>query len=99
MPAQPDLIIWGSRIRTLDPNLPTCSAVAVKDGRFAATGDADTIRAMRGPGTTVVDGRGHRMLLLERLVGWFKGHPGTRFSTLGAAAEAFRVGQPRVTIN
>jgi len=37
-----------------------------------------------------VIGRGHRMLMLERLIGWFKKHPGTRFSTLGAAAQAFR---------
>jgi peptidoglycan-N-acetylglucosamine deacetylase len=38
-----------------------------------------------------VIGRGHRMLMLERLIGWFKEHPGTHFSTLGAAAETFRV--------
>jgi predicted amidohydrolase YtcJ len=49
MPAQPDMIIWGSRIRTLDPDLPTCSAVAVKDGHIAASGDDETIRAMRVP--------------------------------------------------
>ena len=58
MPAQPDLIVWGSRIRTLDPGLPFCSAVAVKEGMVVATGDDDTIRAMRGPGTAVIDGRG-----------------------------------------
>jgi predicted amidohydrolase YtcJ len=58
MPAQPDTIIWGSRIRTLDPDLPVCSAVAIKDGLVAATGDDDTIRAMRGPGTQMVDGHG-----------------------------------------
>ncbi|HZA34777.1 MAG TPA: amidohydrolase family protein, partial [Vicinamibacterales bacterium] len=58
MPAQPDMIIWGSRIRTLDPDLATCSAVAIKDGFVAATGDDDAIRALRGPGTQMVDGRG-----------------------------------------
>jgi peptidoglycan-N-acetylglucosamine deacetylase len=42
-----------------------------------------------------VIGRGHRMLMLERLIGWFKKHPGTRFSTLGAAAQAFRDAHPR----
>src|SRR5215208_6465651 len=57
MPTQPDVIIWGSRIRTLDPDLGTCSAVAIKDGLVIATGD-DMIRAMRGPGTQMVDGRG-----------------------------------------
>lgn len=44
-----------------------------------------------------VIGRGHRMLLLERLIGWFKEHPGTRFSTLGAAADVFREAHPRET--
>ena len=58
MPAQLDLLIWGARIRTLDDDLPTCSAVAIKDGQVLATGDDDTVRGMRGPGTTVIDGRG-----------------------------------------
>ncbi|MBA3450576.1 MAG: polysaccharide deacetylase [Chloroflexia bacterium] len=39
-----------------------------------------------------VIGRGHRMLMLERLIQWFKEQPGTRFSTLADAAEAFRAG-------
>jgi peptidoglycan/xylan/chitin deacetylase (PgdA/CDA1 family) len=42
-----------------------------------------------------VIGRGHRLLMLERLIGWMKEHPGTRFSTLGAAADAFRTANPR----
>lgn len=58
MPAHPELILWGARIRTLDPELSSCSAIAVKDGRIVATGDDDAIRAMRGPGTTMIDGRG-----------------------------------------
>lgn len=42
-----------------------------------------------------VIGRGHRMLMLERLIHWFKQHPNTTFSRLGDAAEAFRVDNPR----
>lgn len=57
MPAHPELIIWGAHIRTLDPALPICSAVAIKDGTIVATGDDDTVRAMSGPGTTMIDGR------------------------------------------
>ena len=57
MASSPDLIIWGSHFRTLDPDLPHCSAVAVSNGTITATGDDDTIRAMRGPGTKVIDGR------------------------------------------
>ena len=37
-----------------------------------------------------VIGRGHRMLMLERLIDYFEGHEGVKFTTLGAAAEAFR---------
>src|SRR5215203_7249061 len=58
MPSQPDLIIWGEYVRTLDPHLPACTAIAVKDGAIVATGDNDAIRAMRGPGTRLIDGRG-----------------------------------------
>ena len=58
MASQPDLIIWGSSVRTLDPQLPACTAIAVKDGVIVATGDDDAIRAMQGPGTRLIDGRG-----------------------------------------
>src|SRR5262249_14317958 len=37
-----------------------------------------------------VIGRGHRMLMLERLIGWMEAQAGVQFSTLGGAAEAFR---------
>jgi peptidoglycan/xylan/chitin deacetylase (PgdA/CDA1 family) len=42
-----------------------------------------------------VIGRGHRMLMLERLIDWMKEHPRTAFSTLGEAAEVFRREHPR----
>jgi peptidoglycan-N-acetylglucosamine deacetylase len=42
-----------------------------------------------------VIGRGHRLLMLERLIGWMKAQPGTRFLRLGDAAEAYRAGQAR----
>lgn len=44
-----------------------------------------------------VIGRGHRFLLLERLIAWMKSHDGVTFSTLGAAANAFRDVHPRPT--
>jgi predicted amidohydrolase YtcJ len=58
MPNHPELIVWGAHVRTLDPALPACSAVAVRDGAIVATGDDDQVRAMRGPGTELIDGRG-----------------------------------------
>jgi len=37
-----------------------------------------------------VIGRGHRMLMVERLIAFYKGHEGVRFATLAEAAEGFR---------
>ena len=37
-----------------------------------------------------VIGRGHRLLMLERLIGFFAGHEGVRFATLAQAADDFR---------
>ncbi|MFN8663576.1 MAG: amidohydrolase [Thermomicrobiales bacterium] len=58
MSSDPDLIIWGASIRTLDDRQPFCSAVAIKDGLIVAAGDDDAVRATRGAGTEVIDGRG-----------------------------------------
>lgn len=41
-----------------------------------------------------VIGRGHRMLLLERLIDYFKAHDDVHFTTLLTAAEEFRASQP-----
>lgn len=41
-----------------------------------------------------VIGRGHRLLMLERLIGWMKSHDGVTFTTLGAAADRFRSANP-----
>lgn len=41
-----------------------------------------------------VIGRGHRLLMLERLIDYFATHDGVRFSTLGAAAEEWRAAHP-----
>ena len=42
-----------------------------------------------------VIGRGHRMLMLERLIDYFAAHEGVRFATLGQAADDFRAARPR----
>jgi peptidoglycan/xylan/chitin deacetylase (PgdA/CDA1 family) len=43
-----------------------------------------------------VIGRGHRMLMLERLIAFFRGHDGVRFAALGEAAAAWGRNNPRV---
>lgn len=42
-----------------------------------------------------VIGRGHRMLMLERLIGYFQGHTDVQFTTLSNAAGNFRGMHPR----
>lgn len=42
-----------------------------------------------------VIGRGHRMLMLERLIDYFRGHDGVRFATLVQAADEFRETHPK----
>ncbi|MFN8593209.1 MAG: amidohydrolase [Thermomicrobiales bacterium] len=58
MPGQIETILWGARIRTLDPVQPFCTAIAITDGTIIAAGDDDQVKAMRGPGTAMIDGRG-----------------------------------------
>lgn len=42
-----------------------------------------------------VIGRGHRMLMLERLIDFFAGHAGAHFATLAQAADGFRARHER----
>ncbi|MFI9344533.1 amidohydrolase [Streptomyces sp. NPDC052773] len=55
MPAPADLVLTGARVRTLDPDRPYATAVAVRDGRIAAVGEEDDVRDWRGAATEVVD--------------------------------------------
>lgn len=50
-----DTILTGARVRTLDPDRPSAHAVAVKDGRIVAVGDAADVPDWRGAHTEVVD--------------------------------------------
>ncbi len=57
-----DLILHGARIATMDPSRPSASAVAVRDGRFVAVGDADEVMRLRGPLTRVIDAGGRTVI-------------------------------------
>lgn len=50
-----DLIVTGGSVRTLDPERPHASAVAVREGTIVAVGEQDVVRDWRGPATEVVD--------------------------------------------
>ena len=57
-----DLILHRGLIATLNPSMPTASAVAIKDGKFLRVGSDHEVMALSGPGTKVIDLRGRRVL-------------------------------------
>src|SRR5215210_4882314 len=50
-----DLILHNGKIATLDPQHPTVSAAAIKDGRFTTIGSDEDVLKLRGSGTQVID--------------------------------------------
>lgn len=81
-----DLVILGASIRTLDPDRPHATAVAITDGEIVAVGDDDEVRRAAAPKAEVVDGAG--MAIVPGLVDSHQ-HPfrGT-VETLGADLSA-----------
>lgn len=57
-----DTIYTGGPILTIDDARPTAEAVAVRDGRILAVGDADGVLAHRGDSTEVFDLAGRTMV-------------------------------------
>ncbi len=60
--AAPDTVFLNGRILTLDASRTPAEAVAVRDGRIGRVGSNAEIRALIGPGTTVVDFGGRTVL-------------------------------------
>ncbi|SHI80914.1 hypothetical protein SAMN02745194_01124 [Roseomonas rosea] len=60
MPA-PDLILLNGRVATMAEG-GDCTAFAVLDGRFTATGEDADIAALAGPATRVLDAQGRRVI-------------------------------------
>ena len=58
----PDMILHNGKITTLDRSNPNPEAVAIRDGRFSAVGDAREILPTAGPGTKVIDLGGRRLI-------------------------------------
>ncbi|MFI8949728.1 amidohydrolase [Streptomyces sp. NPDC053750] len=50
-----DTLLTGAQVRTLDPDRPSASVVAVKDGFITAVGDETDVRDWRGAHTEIVD--------------------------------------------
>jgi len=57
-----DTIYTGGRILTINDAQPTADAVAVRNGRILAVGDADSVLAYRGDSTAIFDLAGRTML-------------------------------------
>jgi predicted amidohydrolase YtcJ len=58
----PDLILHRGLFTTLDRSNPTASAVAIKDGKFAAVGHDNDVMVLAGPHTRIIDLSGRRVL-------------------------------------
>ena len=58
----PDLILTNAKITTMADERPEAEAVAIKDGRVLATGDASDIEALAGVDTRVIDLAGRRVI-------------------------------------
>ncbi|ANB77025.1 amidohydrolase [Paraburkholderia phytofirmans OLGA172] len=59
---QPDLILYNGRVTTLDRSNPTATAVAIKDGKFAAVGSDIEVLPLARSSTRVIDLKGRRVL-------------------------------------
>ena len=57
-----DTILFNGRIATLDPALPSATAVAIDNGAFVAVDDDQAIMAQRDAKTTVIDCKGRTII-------------------------------------
>src|SRR5258705_7155620 len=61
--AQPaDTVLLNGRIATLDASSSIAEAIAVRDGRIAATGSSEQIRGLAGPQTRILDLAGRTVI-------------------------------------
>src|SRR5580692_7957613 len=57
-----NLILRNGRFTTLNPSLPSATAIAITDGRFTTVGRETEVMPLAGPHTRVVDMKGRRVL-------------------------------------
>ena len=62
VPPPADLVLLDARILTVDSAFRTATALAVRDGRFAAVGSNAEVRRHVGPNTRVIEGRGRTVV-------------------------------------
>ena len=54
---EPDLIVTGAKVYTMDAGSPRAEAFAIKDGRFVAVGSVADIKRLAGRHTATIDAR------------------------------------------
>src|SRR3954465_2276789 len=54
---EPDLVVIGAKVYTMDGAAPRAEAFAIKDGRFVAVGRTSDIKALAGRRTAAIDAR------------------------------------------
>jgi predicted amidohydrolase YtcJ len=59
---EPDLILHGGRITTLNHGLPEAQALAVVNDRLVAVGSNDEVLQLKGPTTQSIDLNGRRVV-------------------------------------
>ena len=57
-----DLIVHHGRITTLDPDQPEVTALRVRDGKIAASGNDQDVMSQRESSTRIIDLQGHRVI-------------------------------------
>ena len=60
--ANPDVIVINADVRTSDKSNGRASAFAVKDSKFIAVGNTETILSMRGDSTKIIDANGNTVV-------------------------------------
>jgi len=60
--AEPDKILLGGTIRTMNPAQPVAEAIAISRGRIVAVGSRGEVTALKGTGTEVIDAKGGTIL-------------------------------------
>jgi predicted amidohydrolase YtcJ len=57
-----DLIVINGRVLTMDDGNPEAEAVAIANGAIVAVGDRQSVEALKGPGTKIIDAGGGSVL-------------------------------------
>jgi predicted amidohydrolase YtcJ len=57
-----DFILYDANVVTLDSNYPEAQLVAVRNGKVLAVANNEALAEFRGPGTTIIDCQGKRVL-------------------------------------